>query len=151
MSIFFDPSGLQESRNRRDAALFGPSQSIIVCHGEWCSGEANTTVTSVENRVKTLGERVAVDKVEARSRGRTNVADNEVNMVRFSADEPIERAGPELRIRGELECPSTDSEEERLEVGILSWSNAEKVRLFIKDGASRSAVAVKRVYIGLGS
>jgi hypothetical protein len=120
-------------------------QSIAVRHGEWSGGKANTTVRSVENGIKTLKERIAVDKVEAPSGEFPNVVDDHINIVRFPANEFIERAWPNLRVRGELERASTDSEEERLEVGELRRCNAEELRLEVNDRAGRVTIAVKRV------
>jgi hypothetical protein len=122
-----------------------PSQSIAVRHGERSGGEANTTVSSVEDGVKTLKERIAVDEVEAPSGEFPNVVDDQINIVRFPAEERIERAWPNLRVRGEFERASADSEEERLEVGELRRCNAEEIRLEVNDRPGRVAIAVERV------
>jgi len=98
---------------------------------------------------KIAREREAFDKIEALASEVPNVVNDEVYVVRFAADKPIESAGPDLGVCGEFECLSTDGEEERLEVGILRKGNAEELRTWIEDRASRSAIAVKGFYVGV--
>jgi len=114
------------------------------------SGKANATSPSVENRVKTFKERVAIDKVEPRSHDGSDVVDYKVYAAPLAADVLVECARPDLRVRGELERPVPDGEEERLEVGVLDRGDSKKLRGRVEDCARSTAVAVKRVYMKKG-
>jgi hypothetical protein len=114
------------------------------------SGKANAAPPGVENRVKTFKERVAIDKVEPRSHGRSDVVDYKVHAPPLAADVLVECAGPDLHVRGELERPVPDGEEERLEVGVLGRGDSKKLRGRVEDCARSTAVAVKRVYMKRG-
>ena len=104
--------------------------------------------TSVKNGIKALKKRVAIDEVEPLSYAeRPDVVDDEVYASALAADILVERAGPDLRIRCELERPVPDGEEERLEVGVLRRGNSKELRGRVEDCSSSTAVAVKRVYI----
>jgi hypothetical protein len=52
----------------------------------------------------------------------------------------------QICVRCELECPVTNGEKERLEVGILRWGDSKKLRDWLDDRACSMTVAVKRVY-----
>src|ERR1700761_4726543 len=55
------------------------SPSIGRCRGEWRRGQSNVAIRSIKHRIEPLKERVAVDEVEARSRGRAEVVDDQVD------------------------------------------------------------------------
>jgi hypothetical protein len=101
--------------------------SINVCRGERSISEANALVIDIEHSVKAFEERDAVDKLE--SCFISEVVDDEVHTILLALDKVVERPGPNLGVRGELECPFTDSEEERLKVGKLCISDAGKSRV----------------------
>lgn len=71
--------------------------------------------------------------------------DDKVDAVRRTVDERVERARPDLRVRGELERRAAGHEEERLEVGILLRRDAEHARVRVGDGASCVRVTVVRI------
>lgn len=83
-------------------------------------------VIGIEHSVKAFEERDAVDKLE--SCFISEVIDDEVHTILLALDKLIKRPGPNLGVRCELECPFTDSEEQRLEVGKLCIGNTEKSR-----------------------
>jgi hypothetical protein len=88
-------------------------------------------VIGIEHSVKAFEERDAVDKLESCFISDVSeVVDDEVHTILLAPREKlIERPGPNLGVRGELECPFTDGEEQRLEVGKLCISDAEKSRV----------------------
>lgn len=55
-------------------------------------GDADSAVRGVENGVEALEPRLAVDEVEALTARSADVADDEVDAVRVSADRGVERA-----------------------------------------------------------
>ena len=72
--------------------------------------------------------------------------DDEVDVVRRTVDEGVECTRPNLRVRGELERRVADCEEERLQVGVLLWRDAEQARVRVENGASCVRVTVVGVY-----
>jgi len=82
--------------------------------GEWSSGEAHLAVLSVEDGVKPLEERAAVDEVQAAAGGTADVVDDELHVAGRAADERVERAGPDLSVGRELERRVAGGEEEGL-------------------------------------
>jgi hypothetical protein len=112
------------------------SLSITRRFCKWRSCETNAAVPGIEDGVETLKEGVAVDKVEALSGRIANVVDDKVYAIRRAADEGVERARPDLCVRGELERRAASSEEERLEVGVLRRRDAEQTSGGVEDGAS---------------
>lgn len=75
--------------------------------------------------------------------------DDEIDAVRRAVDEGVERARPDLRVRGELKRRAADHEEERSEVGVLLQRDAEQARVRVENGASRVRVTVVPVYTWL--
>jgi hypothetical protein len=73
--------------------------------------------------------------------------DDEIYVTCCAANEGVERARPDLCVRGEFERRVASGEEERLEVGVLRRGDAEQTRLGVENGASCVAVAVVRVYV----
>jgi hypothetical protein len=127
--------------------LFPPDPiSITHRYCEWRSGETNATVSSIKDRVETLEESVAADKVEAPSGGSANIIADKVYVACRTADEGVELARPDLCVRSELECRAASCEEERLEVGVLRRGDAEQTSGGVENGASCSGVALERVY-----
>ena len=121
------------------------SPSIGCGRGERRRGKANATVSSIEDGIEPLKERVAVDKVEARSGGRTDVVDDEVDIARSPANQRIQRTWPDLSVRGQLERGASCREHQRLKVAILSRSNLEQARGVVEDRSRRRFVPVERV------
>jgi hypothetical protein len=112
---------------------------------EWRHGDADTLVGSIIDCVEALKESVAIDKVETRSRGSTNIVDDQVDAARTATNQRTQRARPNLRVRGELECCTPDHEVDRLKASVLRRGEAEQARGSIKDGSSRGFVAVERI------
>jgi hypothetical protein len=92
---------------------------------KWCGGETDAAVPGIEHGVKTFEESVAINKVEALAGLIANVLDDEVYAIRRAVDEGVERARPDLCIRGELERRAASREVERLQVGVLHRRDAE--------------------------
>lgn len=129
-------------------SLPSPASRLIALRlSERSSGEANALLPSVKYGVETLKERIAVNKIEPLSYvNRPNVVHDKVYASLLAADKLVERAGPDLRIRCEFERPAADSEEERLEVGVLRRGNSKKLRGRVEDCARSTAVAFERIY-----
>jgi hypothetical protein len=123
-----------------------PEGSITRRCCKWRSCETNAAVPGIEDGVETLKESVAVEKIKALSGRIANVVDDEVYAIRRAADEGVERARPDLCVRGELERRATNREEERLEVFVLRRHDAEQTSGGVEDGACCSRVPFECVY-----
>ena len=131
---------------RRERHCLHSSLSITRRFCKWRSCETNAAVPGIEDGVETLKEGVAVDKVKALSGRIANVVDNEVYAIRRAADEGVERARPDLCVRGELERRAAGREEEGLEVGVLRRRDAEQTSGGVEDGACCSRIPFECVY-----
>ena len=71
--------------------------------GERCGSQSNTLVGSVEYRVESLEESLAVDKVEPRSAVVTNVTNNQVNGACNTTNVSVKGTRPDLTVRSQSE------------------------------------------------
>lgn len=122
-------------------------------------GKANATIRNVENRVETLEECIPVDKVEAFSTGGAQVSDNQVDIVRCTADGSVECTRPELSIGSELisnleskpllnhrrygrenQTDAVNYEEQTLQVRKLGGGDAQKTGGIVWDSTSGTSI-----------
>jgi hypothetical protein len=85
---------------------------------------------SVEDGVKALHEGHAADKVHPGDLV-PDVSHDEVYAVLPAADDAVQRAGPRLSIRSQLERAIADDEEERLEFVIMLWEDPEEAGVVV--------------------
>ena len=108
---------------------------------------------------------MSIDEVQALSRRRSDVVDNQVNAVGVSADSCIEGAGPDLGIGGKLEGSlrvvnvstqftrvqrqtyTGNIEGQVLEFSKLSGSYGEEARGGIQYSARRCLITSKGIYV----
>ena len=110
--------------------------------GEWSPGEADTAISRVEDRVIPLQECHAADEVRA-GELIPKVSYGQVNGVFVAVYGDVERAGPDLSVRSQLECFATDDKVERLEALVLRVGNAEEVSAIVQYPASGIDVFIK--------
>lgn len=65
---------------------------------ESSSGESNSLVGSVKDRVEPLKERVTVDEIESLAAWGSKIGDNEVNVAGRATNSRVERTGKQLSI-----------------------------------------------------
>ena len=82
--------------------IIGVSRLVGLRVGVLRGGEANLALAAVVHGVEALEESVAVDEVETLAGRGANVGDDEVDRVVFAADNAVQRARPDLGVRGEL-------------------------------------------------
>jgi hypothetical protein len=91
-------------------------------------GETNTAIATVENSVKPLQDWEAHHEVQYSISVRSNVNYGQVDTVLLATYIGIERSGPYLSVRDELESGATDFEKERFEVVVLLLGNSKEAR-----------------------
>jgi len=94
--------------------------------GERCGSQSNTPVATVEYRVESLEERLAVDKVESRSTRGANVANNQVNCAGNTANVGVEGTRKDLSIRSQSECSAANDKVQSLQCTELRASDTEQ-------------------------
>ena len=62
------------------------------------SGESNSFVSSVKDRVEPLKERVTVDEIEPLAAWGSKIGDNEVNVASSATNQRVEGTGKQLSI-----------------------------------------------------
>jgi hypothetical protein len=111
-------------------------RSSIGCRvGERSPGETDPAIAGIENRVEPLQECHAADEIHARELSPA-VLYGQVNGVFVAAYGGVERAGPDLGVRSQLECIAADDKVERLEALVLRVGNAEELIGIVQYPAS---------------
>ena len=103
--------------------------------GEFSPGDTDTAIARVENGVKPLQECHAADEVHAGELV-SNVLYGQVNGLSVALYGGVQRAGPDLSVRDQLECLVVDDKVERLEALVLVFSNAEEMSITVQNPAS---------------
>jgi ribosomal protein S3 len=70
---------------------------------ERCGSQSNTLVGSVEYRVESLEESLAVDEVESRSTCGTNITDNQINNAGNTTNVTVKGTRPDLTVGSQSE------------------------------------------------
>jgi len=137
-----DLSGLQEQK-----VLAIQRLTRLVCSrsSEGSSGETNTVVSGVEDRVEPLKESISVDEVKTLTRRCSDRINDEVNIASNATDLSIKRTREDLGIGRQSECCATDDKVQVLKSIELGGSDSEETGVVVLNAASSLLVGGERI------
>jgi len=113
--------------------------------GEGSVGKSNTRPGNVVNAVEALQKSEPVDEIQARSRERSHIGGDQVDLAVVSSEHGVQGPGPNLGVGGQLELSSTDLEEQAFKTLVLGFSDGEKAGGLVHDGASCGLVGLEGI------